>query len=35
MLEIYQDAAEELLKDSDSGLTEEQKNMIKKYLGIV
>ena len=35
LLEIYQDAAEEVLKDPDSGLTEEQKNLIKKYLGIV
>lgn len=35
VLEEYQEAAEELLKDPDSGLTEEEKELIKKYLGIV
>ena len=31
----YQEAAEELLQDPESGLTEEEKELIKKYLGIV
>ena len=35
VLEEYQDAAEELLQDPESGLTEEEKELIKKYLGIV
>lgn len=35
VLEEYQDAAEELLQDPDSGLTDEEKELIKKYLGIV
>lgn len=35
ILEEYQEAAEELLKDPDNDLTEEEKEMIKKYLGVV
>ena len=35
VLQEYQDAAEELLKDPDNGLTDEEKELIKKYLGIV
>ena len=32
---VMSDAAEELLQDPDSGLTDEEKELIKKYLGIV
>lgn len=35
VLEEYQDAAEELLQNPDSGLTDEERELIKKYLGIV
>lgn len=35
VLEEYQDAVEELLRDPDNGLTDEEKELIKKYLGIV
>ena len=35
ILEEYQEAAEELLKDPDNGLTEAEIELIKKYLGVV
>lgn len=35
VLEEYQDAAEELLKDPDSNLTDAEKELIKKYFGVV
>lgn len=35
LLEEYQDALEELLQDPESGLSDEERELIKKYLGIV
>ena len=35
ILEEYQEAVEEFLKDPDNGLTDEEKELIKKYLGVV
>lgn len=35
ILEEHQEAVEEFLKDPDNGLTEEEKELIKKYLGVV
>lgn len=35
ILEEYQDMAEEVLKDPDNGLTDEEIELIKNYLGIV
>ena len=35
VLNEYKDHAEELLEDPDSGLTDEEREILKKYLGIV